>query len=270
MTQRQANASTAVGEVLRRSFSAQRMTLLRSSAAPAAPGVMRGHGAVFNQKVELWPGYFELIEPGAFTEAIVADDVRCLVNHNTDMVLGRNKAGTLRLSEDDIGLHVDCDLPDTTAGRDMAVSLERGDISQMSFGFGIEDARTETSGGDIVRIITKIRPLVDVSPVAFPAYTGTDAQIYARALGSLGVRGNDVIRALFRAEYRAELSASDLATIQGAIQALAALLSAGEEEEENSETIPPTAEPAITPGSVSSARSSLATLEQRLRQVLAA
>jgi HK97 family phage prohead protease len=49
------------------------------------------------------------------------------------MVLGRNKSGTLRLSEDNIGLHYQVDLPDTTYARDLAISMERGDVSQSSF-----------------------------------------------------------------------------------------------------------------------------------------
>ena len=78
-------------------------------ASPTAEGEIRftGHAALFNAWSEDLGGFREQVAPGAFTKAIQMDDVRALLNHNADYVLGRNRAGTLTLSEDDQGLHFD-------------------------------------------------------------------------------------------------------------------------------------------------------------------
>ena len=95
-----------------------------------------GHAAVFNVLGD--GGWFrEKVAPGAFADSIQVDDVRALFNHDPNYVLGRNRAGTLKLSEDDRGLKIEIDPPDTQVARDLMVSLERGDISQMSFGFEV-------------------------------------------------------------------------------------------------------------------------------------
>jgi hypothetical protein len=139
---------------------------------------MVGHAAVFNQETDIGGWFREMILPGAFTESIGQDDVRALFNHNPDYIMGRNKSGTLTLTEDEKGLRVEIDPPDTQFARDLAVSIERGDISQMSFGFEIESSddiewqRGQKGMLDLRKI--KRAKLWDVSPVTFPAYEGTD------------------------------------------------------------------------------------------------
>lgn len=136
-----------------------------------------GHAAVFN--IEGDGGWFrEQIAPGAFTDSIATDDIRALFNHNPDVVLGRNRAGTLKLREDERGLYTEIVPPDTQAARDLMVSIDRGDISQMSFGFvTLKDQweRDETGGMDL-RTLLKVR-LYDVSPVTFPFYKETDVAL---------------------------------------------------------------------------------------------
>jgi HK97 family phage prohead protease len=136
-----------------------------------------GHAAVFNSLSEDFGGWREQIAPGAFKKAIKTDDVRALFNHDANYVIGRNKAGTLRMAEDDTGLSIEIDPPDTQWARDLVTSMERGDINQMSFGFSVDrDGQKwdESEDGD-VRTIKKVSRLYDVSPVTFPAYTQTDA-----------------------------------------------------------------------------------------------
>jgi len=134
-----------------------------------------GHAAVFN--VVDGPEWFrEKIQPGAFSESIKADDVRALLNHDPNLLLGRNGAGTLRLSEDDIGLRMEIDIPDTTTGNDLIKSIARGDISQASFAFQTIDASWDTVDGDEIRTIKKAK-LFDVSPVTFPFYEATDISL---------------------------------------------------------------------------------------------
>ena len=136
---------------------------------------MTGHAAVFNEVAEIGGWFREQVEPGAFKASIKKDDVRALFNHDENYVLGRNTAGTLKMREDDRGLRVDITPPDTQFARDLAVSIERGDINQMSFAFEVleeEWIRGEKKNLDL-RKIKKVR-LFDVSPVTFPAYDGTD------------------------------------------------------------------------------------------------
>lgn len=136
---------------------------------------MQGHAAVFNQETEIGGWMREKIEPGAFKSSIKQDDVRALFNHDPNYVLGRSGAGTLKMSEDDTGLKVVIEPPDTQFARDLAVSIERGDINQMSFAFQVQEEEWQL--GDKkkpdLRILKKVR-LFDVSPVTFPAYDGTD------------------------------------------------------------------------------------------------
>ena len=133
-----------------------------------------GHAAVFNQPEELWDDYIEVIEPGAFTKSISrGDDVRALFNHDCNFVLGRTTNGTLKLSEDDIGLFTEIDPPNTTQARDILELIRRGDISQMSYAFYVTGERNEKVDSKRIRTITSI-DLVDVSPVTYPAFPTTD------------------------------------------------------------------------------------------------
>ena len=140
-----------------------------------------GHAAVFNQWSEDLGGFREQIAPGAFAQALT-DDVRALFNHDTNQVLGRNKAGTLTLLEDDRGLLSEIILPDTQLARDLEALMKRGDINQMSFAFSIDKNGQEwkkVGDGPWERTITKVSRLYDVSVVTFPAYPQTDAAVRA-------------------------------------------------------------------------------------------
>ena len=159
----------------RRAFAVDEVAIVRSKEKP----VIAGHAAVFNQEADL--GWFrEKILPGAFLDSIAKDDIRALFNHDPNFVLGRNLNGTLRLREDDRGLFIENDPPDTQWARDLLTSIERRDISQMSFGFEVVDQRWETTDGVEVRIIERAK-LWDVSPVAFPAYPQTDVDVRSSA-----------------------------------------------------------------------------------------
>lgn len=134
-----------------------------------------GHAALFNSEADLG-SFRESIAPGAFTRAIQEDDVRALFNHDPNYVLGRNTAGTLRMSEDAQGLAVEIDPPATQWAHDLQISMQRGDISQMSFGFVAKEQRVEKRDGVIHRVITRAQ-LYDVSPVTYPAYKTTDCAV---------------------------------------------------------------------------------------------
>jgi hypothetical protein len=143
---------------------------------------IRGHAAVFNQIGGDERYFLEQIAPGAFKETIANDDIRAVWNHNDDYVLGRKQAGTLTLSEDEDGLYVEIDPPDTQWARDHMVSIDRGDVSQMSFKFEILDSKDqswETKEGVDLRTLKRVK-LWEVSPVTFPFYEGTDVALRSR------------------------------------------------------------------------------------------
>jgi len=121
--------------------------------------------------------YEEVIARGAASESIKEDDARAVWNHNYDIVLGRQSAGTLLLEEAEDGTHVDILFPDSQEGRDKHESVRRGDVNQMSFGFDIlkETVTEDRSGAKrLIRSRVEKIKLWEVSPVTFPAYENTN------------------------------------------------------------------------------------------------
>lgn len=147
-----------------------------------------GYASVFNRTTDL--GYFvESIHPDAFNEALARqDDVRALFNHDPNLILGRTTSGTLTLSIDEKGLLSKIDIPDTTLGRDLKIHIERGDISQMSFGFYIEKEEKRGIVNDKPWFEIQQVRLFDVSPVTFPAYEQTSIEVKR----SLDLRGREI------------------------------------------------------------------------------
>jgi uncharacterized protein len=144
------------------------------------PDKIVGHAAVFNTIGD--GGWFrEQVAPGAFARSINDDDVRALFNHDKNFVLGRNKAGTLEMSEDEQGLLVSITPPDTQLARDLRVSISRGDISGMSIGFEIiKESREAGEDGELDLFTLEEVKLWDVSPVTFPFYKETDVSMRSR------------------------------------------------------------------------------------------
>jgi len=141
----------------------------------------------YNSRSE-WMGFFEYIEPTAFNKTLAdGADVRALWNHDTTKLLGRVKNGSLRLSSDDAGLHIECDLPKTTYAEDVYNLIREGYNNGLSFGFTtIKDKwGTEEIEGRQVEVchLIEVR-LYEVSfCVSFPAYEGTDSE--ARSIRSI-------------------------------------------------------------------------------------
>lgn len=127
----------------------------------------------------------ERIAPEAIDEILKQqDDVRALVNHDPNQLLGRTSAGTLKLertAEGDLGYTIDP--PDTTVGRDTMTSLKRNDLQGSSFAFTIaEETFTKEREGKLgVITIDRFQKLYDVGPVTYPAYEGTDAGVRSHA-----------------------------------------------------------------------------------------
>lgn len=163
----------------RRTITLKELRVVDSLSDESTEPAIDGYASVFDSWSEELGGnqpFRERVIKGAFEETIQNDDIRALFNHDPNYVLGRNKAGTLTLEEDDKGLHVRITPPDTQWAKDLLVSIKRGDITQMSFGFTVILDRWNYEDNTEVRELLKVK-LYDVSPVTFPAYTQTECGI---------------------------------------------------------------------------------------------
>lgn len=141
-------------------------------------------------------GWREIIVAGAFD---IDGDIRSLWQHDSSRVLGRTTAGTMRLTADERGIYPDITPPNTTWAQDALVSLKRGDVSGFSFGFYVEEDNWVVAGKEIVRQVLRGQ-LLEVSPVTFPAYPTTSAQVrnQAQALRAQFLASNDQPEAVRR------------------------------------------------------------------------
>ncbi len=169
-----------------------------------------GYAAVFNADSSPLP-FIERIAPGAFSKSLKSrNDIKLLWNHDTSLVLGSTRAGTLRLVEDSFGLKAIASLPDTQAGRDASVLLKRGDVSAMSFGFTVPIGGDSWDKSGNVRTLNRVS-LHEVSLVAFPAYSSTTGTTSVRSLEG-AIDADTLADALLKLELGEELEA-DQATL---------------------------------------------------------
>ena len=154
---------------------------LRYSDDREMPMRFAGYAAVFNSPSEPLP-FVETIAPGAFRRSLNAGrEVRMFLNHNTDQVLASTKSGSLSLREDERGLYVEADLPDTTYGRDLSVLMQRGDVHSMSFGFSVPRGGDSWNDNGSSRELREVI-LHEVSVVTgFPAYPATEGAMIRTA-----------------------------------------------------------------------------------------
>lgn len=142
---------------------------------------VEGYGSVFNQRSVDLGGFTEVIAPGAFDGVIERSDVKCYLNHDSKkgiLARSRNGQGSLHLSLDETGLRYEFDAPHTNLGDEVVEGLRRGDYSQSSFAFTVQDESwTKEDDGTYLRTINKIGGLYDVSIVADPAYEGTSVAL---------------------------------------------------------------------------------------------
>lgn len=151
-----------------------------------------GYAAVFDSPSEPLP-FTEYIRAGAFKRSLKSrNEIKLFMNHNTDVVLGSTRAGTLKLTEDSKGLLAEAELPPTTAGNDLSILMQRGDVNSMSFGFSVPSGGDKWSADGSTRELRQVR-LHEVSIVTgFPAYEATSASV--RSLDILATRTNvDVV-----------------------------------------------------------------------------
>lgn len=153
-----------------------------------------GHAALFNTLsqplYDFWEGRFvEQIAPGAFSKTLQECDCRFLINHDPNLVLARYRggqdAGTLALEEDGRGLAIAADMAPTSYAQDLALSMKRGDVTQMSFAMQVmKDDWDETDEGTPLRTVQEVK-LYDVSAVTYPAYEQTEIGLRSREARAL-------------------------------------------------------------------------------------
>lgn len=150
---------------------------------------IEGYAAVFNSRSKNLGGFVEVVERPAFNKTVKEADVRALWNHDPSLLLGRTRAGTLKLSLDTSGLYYRTEAPNTSYARDLVELLSRGDVTQSSFSFfKIHDEWDLTEDEYPQRHLTEVG-LVDVSPVTYPAYEeATSGVSRAAALDGLAKR----------------------------------------------------------------------------------
>lgn len=163
---------------------------------------IEGYFSVFGGVYELCPGATESIDPHAFDEAL-GDDIRALIDHETRLVLGRNKAGTLELRIDSHGLwgKIEINESDTDA-LNLYARVQRGDVSQCSFGFDILSEETDISDNEKVHWTIKKVKLYEVSCVTFPAYQDTSISARKSQYDQIKKRQMDAWRTTMKARIK--------------------------------------------------------------------
>jgi uncharacterized protein len=156
-----------------RSFQCEELRVARDTDRPR----IVGYAAVFNSPTQIGD-FRETIRPGAFGRALKeGQDVRALLNHNPDQIIGRSKNGTLRMREDARGLAVEIDPPDTQVGRDTVRMIEQGYLDSMSFAFRVPSRKAQRWSDDGTDRELLDLDIYDVSVVTYPAYKETTVAV---------------------------------------------------------------------------------------------
>lgn len=163
----------------RRTKESQKRTLptkYETREEPDGQKIIAGYFVVFDSETELWPGAYESIAQEAF-DSTLSGDIRALTNHDTTLVLGRNKAGTLKLTKDSRGLWGEISINEKDLDAvNLYERVKRGDVDQCSFGFDILDEETEWRDNNTVKWTIRKVDLHEVSVCTFPAYEDTGVQ----------------------------------------------------------------------------------------------
>lgn len=155
---------------------------------------IEGYFAVFDEAYEIAPHIIERIEP-TFFDSSMSGDVRALINHNTDLVLGRTTAGTLTLSKDDHGLYGRIEInPDDTDAMNVYARVKRRDVTQASIGFEIIDESGQTLPDGTFETRLKDGILYEVTVCTFPAYLTTELSARAKDLEAEKARAHELYK----------------------------------------------------------------------------
>lgn len=147
-----------------------------AKTAQNSPKKLSGYAIVWNTPSKDLGGFKEVVSPDAL-KGVDLSNVLMLNDHDYTQVLASVKAGTLKLTPDDKGLHFEATLPDTTTANDVFANVKAGNLDSCSFSFDVDDGSDKwekDDQGNITRTINQIKDLFDVSVVAVPAYDSTN------------------------------------------------------------------------------------------------
>jgi HK97 family phage prohead protease len=189
-----------------------------------------GYAAKFDQPSENLGGFVEYVERGAFSRSLKSrNDVMLLWNHDAGQPLASTRSGTMKLTEDEIGLRVEAKLPQTTLGKDLAILLRDGIVGKMSFGFNVIKDAWNSEGTE--RRLKSVR-LFEVSAVVWPAYTSTEASV--RGLDKVAQRASvdadELADVMLRIEEGADLTPDQAELMKSVVERLAPAPEASTEE----------------------------------------
>lgn len=227
------NEGRAKGEALSKIETRTQTTSFEIRESETGGMLFEGYAAVFNSPSEPLP-FTERIAPGAFRGSLKQrNDIKMLWNHDTGAVLGSTRAKTLELYEDEKGLRVRAQLPNTTLGRDTAELIRRGDVNAMSFGFSVAQNGDSWNDAGTERTLTKVR-LHEVSIVAFPAYTATAGTASVRGLDKIARRADvdadELADALLKIESGNDITLEEKSMIMKVLDTLAPQVSTPQDE----------------------------------------
>jgi HK97 family phage prohead protease len=180
-----------------------------------------GYAAKFDQPSENLGGFVEYVERGAFSRSLKSrNDVMLLWNHDAGQPLASTKSGTMKLTEDEVGLRVEARLPETTLGKDLAILLRDGIVGKMSFGFNVIKDSWNSEGNE--RRLKSVR-LFEVSAVVWPAYTQTSASV--RGLDKVAQRASvdadELADVMLKIEEGADLTPDQAELMKSVVERLA-------------------------------------------------
>lgn len=165
---------------------------------------IEGYFSVFNSNYEIYPGCTESVAPGAFSNTL-GGDIKALCDHDTRLVLGRNKAGTLELREDSHGLWGRITInPNDSDAVNLYERVKRGDVDQCSFGFDIVREESDFRDDGTVHFTIREVELFEVSVVTFPAYAETSVSARKQDVAEIQKRKLDAWRMTARARLKGE------------------------------------------------------------------
>ncbi|MGL4571799.1 MAG: HK97 family phage prohead protease [Clostridium sp.] len=138
--------------------------------------IISGYINKFNTRSQ-YMGFYEEVDKGAFDKTLAdGHNIYAMYNHDTNMILGSTRSGSLKLNVDNIGLHFELRInPNLTYANDIAELVKSGDLEGCSFGFWVNDDEwTYTEDKIELRVIKELE-LIEVTITPFPAYLDSEA-----------------------------------------------------------------------------------------------
>lgn len=178
---------------------------LRANRNDGEDPKIEGYFAVFNSNYQISNDMSESVAPGAFARSLEENDIRALVNHDTTLVLGRTKSGTLELKEDEKGLYGTIQVnPNDRSAMDLYERVSRGDVDGCSFGFDIRAEEAEIGDDGSAHWTMTDIDLAEVSCCTFPAYQETNIQARSEDAATMKKRETEALKEKLKSKLKGD------------------------------------------------------------------